>query len=327
MSDVPSNPASGPFAALFREICWSDFFATYWAKQPVHFKMCNELVTDLPGLSEFPQLIAGRLSADVWEQGAFNVRGHLCPLGGQAKSVSFPPGMWAEAYNAGVSLCFSPVDRWHDKLRALVEDCAKVSRLPGRVCATAYLTPKRSSSREHYDCQHVFFLQVSGEKHWRISKLPAVSSPPMNLTKAFFESGNVRRQLDAIGFEVKPSKECEMEDLVLRQGQMLYLPPGTWHEARTEDSASLHYTLTLYGVSFSKLIQGQLRMLTYKNETWRDELRFVTGEGSLREVLALRLADLKAAVSQLTPEDLLSLEARISGMDPGIRDHLKLSER
>jgi hypothetical protein len=326
MSDLLPNPTSGPFSALFREVGWGHFFACHWAKRPLQFAGGGDVLKELPRLAEFPQLIAGRLNGDKWEQGTFSVQGTF-ESGGRKKTLVLPPEMWAQAFNVGISLCFNAVDRWNQKLRALVDDCTEASRFRGFVDATAFLAPKRASSREHYECQHVFFLQVSGESQWRLSKLPAAHCPPKNMTKDLLQIDGVRSGLDALGLKVRSPGECEVEERVLREGEILYLPPGTWRETCTKDSVSLHYALNLHSVSFSTLLNAKVRMLMLASGAWREELRFVVSEDELAHALALRVQEFKAAASRLTKEDLLDVQANISQLPPMLRDYLMLSGR
>lgn len=76
--------------------------------------------------------------------------------------------------------------------------------------------------RPHYDNHHVFAVQLIGEKTWALGPKVAVTSP------------------EAPGFypETDPPIEATIQTKV---GDVLYIPPGGWHGAET-DERSMHAT-------------------------------------------------------------------------------------
>jgi ribosomal protein L16 Arg81 hydroxylase len=305
---MQSATPQGLFGILFRHVGWRTFLSEYWAQKPLHVQDCRELTGVLPGLSDFPALVAGSLNAERWEQMSADIHCSFVDQNSTVRSMRVPGGQWAHAYNAGLSLCFGGVDRWHAKLRELVDDCRRSTPHTGEIYVTAYCTPKRSGGPMHFDSQHVFFLQVAGEKHWRISQAPAAVDPLRNVTASAFPSGKAR--LKEWGVEARHPDACEMADVVLREGEALYLPPGTWHEPRTKDSASLHYSLTLTPVSFGTMIAPQLLKYLSEHPAWRTDLRYLEGEGAMEEFLTERLEEMRALLERLMAPELIDMWSR-----------------
>jgi JmjC domain len=95
------------------------------------------------------------------------------------------------------------------------------------VQANAYYTPRGSQGfAVHHDTHDVLVLQVAGEKRWRLYD-PLLELPLKH-----------QRYSSALGEHGEPS-----DDLVLRAGDVLYLPRGWLHEAETSDLDSLHLTI------------------------------------------------------------------------------------
>lgn len=101
------------------------------------------------------------------------------------------------------------------------------------VGANLYLTPPNSQGfAPHYDDVEAFILQIEGQKRWRLYKpLHENEYLPRYSSKNFKQS--------EIG---KP-----ILDIVIKPGDLLYLPRGTIHQGVTlEDTHSLHVTLSVY---------------------------------------------------------------------------------
>ncbi|XKL62275.1 hypothetical protein PGB90_002108 [Kerria lacca] len=96
----------------------------------------------------------------------------------------------------------------------------------------AYLTPPNSQGfAPHYDDIEAFILQIEGRKRWKVYKprikyeeLPRYSSENLNN--------------DNIGEPVL--------EIILSEGDVLYLPRGYIHQASTENYHSLHITISAY---------------------------------------------------------------------------------
>jgi ribosomal protein L16 Arg81 hydroxylase len=146
-----------------------------------------------------------------------------------------------------------------------------------------YLTPPGAQGfAAHYDTHEVFVLQIEGDKHWR------VYGPARELPVANEEATIPKEHLGS------PTRE-----VLLRPGDLLYMPRGHVHEAFTSDRASLHLTV---GVNVDR---------------WLDLLRHVLARAAAADVrfrrslpLGLLWAGACPAAVRETFRELLKLLAR-----------------
>lgn len=99
------------------------------------------------------------------------------------------------------------------------------------VGCNAYLTPSKSQGfAPHFDDIDAFILQVSGRKRWKLHKSVSDSSVlPRYSSRDFF----------------KEELSDPIFDQVLKPGDLLYLPRGVIHEAKSLDQDSLHVTISV----------------------------------------------------------------------------------
>jgi hypothetical protein len=121
--------------------------------------------------------------------------------------------------------------------------CRSLERTLGHPAqVNAYYTPRSAQGLPvHHDTHDVFVLQVSGEKRWLVYE-PALELPLKN-----------QKYTPDLG---EPGKA--VHDLVLRPGDMLYLPRGWLHEALTSESDSLHLTVGVNVVTWLDAFKAAL---------------------------------------------------------------------
>jgi hypothetical protein len=120
----------------------------------------------------------------------------------------------------------------------LTELAADLELELGHPCqVNAYLTPPGSQGfAVHEDSHDVFVFQTHGTKLWEVHH-PDGDRP----------------------CEVHP--ECRVDDVVMRPGVSMYLPTGTPHAGRAQDSASLHVTVGINQRTWADLVRQTLRPL------------------------------------------------------------------
>lgn len=98
----------------------------------------------------------------------------------------------------------------------------------------------------HYDLHDVFAVQAEGEKTWRIYEAradnPTAPLPPGDEAENWLMA----------------SRGKVIQELVMRPGDILYLPRGQYHDAVTGDGASLHVTFWVKpatGLALLKLLE------------------------------------------------------------------------
>jgi ribosomal protein L16 Arg81 hydroxylase len=154
-------------------------------------------------------------------------------------------------FRDGASFGITGADSHWPPLRLLV-DCFN-DALSESVHTNIYCSPANTQGFQcHYDLHEVFVLQVEGTKHWRVFR---------PLTEAPIESWN--RQFAEEVLQTEPYL-----DVLLKKGDVLYVPRGHWHYAVAEDSISLHVTVGVTcrkGLEFLDWLSSELS----HDEVWR----------------------------------------------------------
>ena len=130
----------------------------------------------------------------------------------------------------GATVVLQGLHRYWPPLTRLV---AELELELGHPCqANAYLTPPGSQGfAVHSDSHDVFVFQTHGTKQWEIYGLD--------------DTGGAT-------------------DLLLEPGVVAYLPTGTPHAARAQDSASLHVTVGINRVSWRQALRAACRKAAIK---------------------------------------------------------------
>ena len=309
------------FEAMLSPFSADQFLSQYWERSPLHIRNTAQphKFHELPAIGGLPQLLAGELRPDGrWAKRPVVVQASMLDADQRVRDLGvMPASSFEQLYNAGASLCFSPVDHAHPVLREWVAAVSGHTALAGNVGITCYLTPPRSGGPMHFDAQHVFFCQAEGEKHWRFGTRPAMAAPPFNIVANTLASSDLQAALASAGFEVRRPEDCELTEVVLEPGDVLYLPPGTWHEPRTRDHPSLHYTFTLTPLGFGELLFAILRTITATRTDWRRDLRFIDAASATDppRFFAERFAELQQEIARMSPEDAVSAFRQTSRID------------
>ncbi len=140
------------------------------------------------------------------------------------------PDRVSALFALGCTLVF---DKIHAHSASLAKLCRGMEAFFGhRVNANVYLTPPNSQGfTAHYDTHDTVILQIEGKKDWLVYG-PVAELPLQDqlFNKRTQSPGEVR------------------ERLALLPGDLLYLPRGVAHEAKSSDVLSLHVTIGLYPV-------------------------------------------------------------------------------
>lgn len=146
-------------------------------------------------------------------------------------------------------------------LEAELEPLAALCRsmeceLSTRFQTNLYYTPEKAQGfKPHYDSHDVFVLQVHGTKHWLLYDTPVVL--PYRRQEFHPDEhpvGNVTMEFD------------------LHQGDLLYIPRGVMHDARTVTGDSLHVTLGVLFTSWTDLLVESLALAGLRDPAFRRSL-------------------------------------------------------
>ena len=150
----------------------------------------------------------------------------------------------SEAVARGATLCLHEM---HTFSPEVADFAALVAQQTGyQVGGWVFLTPAHSRGADpHADSSSIFMCQVEGSKRWRISR-PLKSRP-----------GKRWRPADGA---------VEILDVLLREGDCLYMPRGFVHVGEAGDEASVHLSLSLDTPSWAMVLEQALTVAASGSE-------------------------------------------------------------
>lgn len=155
---------------------------------------------------------------------------------GAGQEILTRPDAILQAYAKGATLSLLSIESYHLPVASLCSALldALADRVE-RIHTNAYLTPRSAQGfNYHWDTHDVVVIQLAGAKHWRIYGSPISLPSPRQVC------GPHQALIDAHVANHAPAFDAE-----LQAGDVLYLPRGAIHAARTTDHHSLHLTLGL----------------------------------------------------------------------------------
>jgi mannose-6-phosphate isomerase-like protein (cupin superfamily) len=195
------------------------------------------------------------------------------------------------AVRGGATLILQSAHWYHPPL---TEFCRSLELALGRRCrANVYLTPVSSQGFDlHSDPHDVFVLQAFGEKQWHVGQTP---------WERRHGSGN--------------GDSAETRELLLRPGDVLYLPKGTPHRAHTLSAQSGHVTVSIESNSWRDVLRTTLAQLVEDSipaAVLDSELPvgWLHDGGVLDETAGRFLAGARAALAEQGPEQVRSTHMR-----------------
>jgi hypothetical protein len=134
----------------------------------------------------------------------------------------------------------------------------------------------------HWDDHDAFIIQIAGRKRWRLH-------------------GITRRSPLQRDVELPPRPEGEpVDDFLLEDGDVLYVPRGHWHDVSAVGEESLHLTIgfnAATGVDLVAWLADQVRA----DELFREDLPRFAGPGDRTK----RAAQLRQQITDLMTDDLV----------------------
>ncbi|KAK9697165.1 hypothetical protein RND81_08G019300 [Saponaria officinalis] len=127
----------------------------------------------------------------------------------------------AVAYNEGYTIAIRGMENRLKSIAAITQLVANLFGQPS-VGANLYITPPESQGLAcHYDDHCVFVCQLRGSKKWNVFPQPVVQLPRL------YEKLKVPQEF-----------LVESKQILLKEGDVLYIPRGFAHEARTDSDLS-----------------------------------------------------------------------------------------
>ena len=231
----------------------------YWNKKATYFPNQTLLSSAFPSVNQFLSYFVGSLVSDEWVKPLEVIinASRLEADGSNHQFMGLDIHSARERYANGFSLCFGDLSVGISTVAELKKAAAQIFGFPELIVVTGYLSPPQATGVLHFDRQHNFFIQKEGVKRWYVSEKAAVKNPHDNLiyaglTQSFFDEMRQR------GYEISLPRDCGKNSYELNPGDVLYVPPGFYHNPETLGEPSLHYTLTVEPACFWKDFNGQM---------------------------------------------------------------------
>jgi hypothetical protein len=188
-----------------------------------------------------------------------------------------------------------------DRLQGGATLCGDVSRVPqmaaqlrelgdelhlaeGTCFAKLYVSPPGAGFAMHIDGHHVFVVQLEGAKRWWFGEAP-VRPHAMIGGKVDAEGRAVHTYprdgwplLDSKGQPIAPPSRDALQTTVLRPGDVLYLPPGTWHTTEAVQR-SVAVSLSPPRMPLAGLVMGALQARLDADPRWWQDVVAGPGDG------------------------------------------------
>ena len=233
------------------------FLREFWEQRPLlQQPATGRSFDDLFSVEAAEQIV------DRYDPRAANIRlvrdGRIVPQGapGSGANDDRPPQeQIREAYRQGATIILMGVQFFWPAVGQLSRHLEELLGHPIKV--NAYWSPPNAQEGEahqglavHYDTHDVIALQISGQKLWRIYDAPF----PLPLSDQVHTKTGAR------------AGEC-LHEATLRPGDLVYLPRGQFHEARTSGQHSLHLTIGI-------MVRRWLDALVAAVQALGDDVRF-----------------------------------------------------
>ena len=216
-------------------------------------------------------------------------------LAGRPLSGLVDPRRALALFDDGATVVFQGLHRYWPPITRLVAD---LELELGHPCqANAYLTPPGAQGfAVHSDTHDVFVLQTAGAKQWEVHTPDGV------------------------------------DQVHLEPGVSMYLPTGTPHAARAQESVSLHVTIGINQLTWRGLVERTLREVV--SEVADDHLPagYLDDPAPVADELGRRLVELADRVRAVDPAAAVETEVgrflsgRGSRLSGGLRDVLAVRD-
>jgi uncharacterized MAPEG superfamily protein len=167
-------------------------------------------------------------------------------------------------------------------------------RYGANVEAYVFWSPEGGGLGAHFDDSGAFVIPVAGAKEWRYGATPALPFPPAPVQAV--DAADLALLYPWCRLEgPRPDELCRT---VLRPGDALYLPAGTWHTASAVDpGGTLAVTVSFSPRPLHRSVAGLLEGRLVPRALWRQTLAPSVGDGAERH--AARLDALRGAFHEL----------------------------
>ena len=273
-------------ADLLAPLSIEDFVETYSERRCLHVPGRPERAARLFDSTRLLAILGRTAGGDA----TFRRKQRFALCDGEHREMAISPDQVQSVVAAGMTVMVDGLDRHDRGLRALVDDTRRTLGIPEPVEIAAFVSPEGSGFGLHYDCVPNWVIQIEGRKRWRYSELPAVSHPDRTFVP------DARQRADRI----HDLDESSLLSVDLAPGDVLYIPPGAWHEPTSLDGVSLHLSMVARPVHLFALFERAVTPLL--GVDWR-RLPWAV-QGGIEDELARRREQLLQALDEVSPRTL-----------------------
>ena len=190
-----------------------------------------------------------------------------------------------ELFDDGSTIVLDSIHHWIPEVRELCHGLQE--ELGGTGRATAFITPPHEFGLDlHADAYEIFVLQIAGSKEWSLyPRLDPIPREGLNLDRADFA-------------DVAP------DVVVLREGDLLYVPWGTPHSVKPIGTLSAHVSIAVNFPTWADILSQAVEyLLADEGLNGAAHLRPGT-EPALAAELKARLDDLAGQISAIDAQEI-----------------------
>lgn len=204
------------FAAVIAPVSLDEFFSVYWQRRPLHMRGPAGRFAGLFDRKAFHAALPG---CQHLKAGFYDRKGWYCELPITADQVK-------RLWEAEMTICAGVLPPEGPRM-SVISAYRRAVTFAGEAYFNAYMSPNGHGFALHIDDHPVFILQVEGMKRWWFSPEIGVPEPVRG-----FQFPPDRDVLKAPWGVFQRPDESAFREITLEPGDVLYLPPGTWHKAR-----------------------------------------------------------------------------------------------
>ncbi len=253
-------------AELLHPVPPEQFLAEYWEKQALHIRGTPGKFAGLFDRERFDRAIL-HANFDRPAPSSFGIRAFWRNRHGLYAAMEIEPHQVREAFSSRTTICVNDISAGDAGLARFAAHIKRQLHLSTPVHFSCYLSPEGEGLDTHYDARHATILQLSGRKQWRYSRLPVSHYPARNAIVE--QDGRVRYADGKLVKEVPPPDESQFEEVLLEPGDVLYLPPGCWHNAKANGESSLALTMSCSTSGFMSVLVPELERVLQQKVEWR----------------------------------------------------------
>jgi len=204
-----------------------------------------------------------------------------------------------------------------------------------------FVSKKGHKTEWHTDFQHNFTVQLKGSKTWRFCRGP-IENPiralsPHYRTRSTYETqaklvnAHGNRSSGDPRMNIRPDDDFfkkESVSVTLKEGDVLYHPPGIWHQVTSDSDETMAMNFSLDGARWCELIGAAVNHQLGATPFGRKHIQATktsvgrpNEEANMREEAERQLLAAKDAINKLTVDDFLNsamLLPRVSEVKLGV---------